>query len=343
MGVLLADASRVAADALSALGANLQAGGSGAELDELLYRFLSARNATAAPLHYGGFTGALMQPTKSKIGRAICGAFDGGIGFLRQHFVPALPAMPLCGFPGHLCFSVNSEVCHGTPRSTPKLQMGDLVKLDVAVKLEGVIGDTCATFIVGGEDASDPESLRLANVAREALFLGIITAGANRTLGDIGHAVQTHIEKEGFTVVTAFGGHGVGRQFHEPPHVNHVGKPGEGHRLTLGQVLTIEPIVAAGSELITILGDGWTAVTRDGKHAAQWEHTVVIENEEGPARVLTARVGETLPERIANRTERDRIFQRYSPSFATLLSESTERLLYAWPSLFNGSHSAVSN
>lgn len=324
----IASASRLAAEAITVLQADLRPGVTGLDLDRRLDILLAANNATAATLHYGGFTGALLQPSTSARGNAVCGIFDGVVGLTRL-VVPSLPSLPLCGFPGRLCISVNSDVCHGIPRREP-FNSGDLVKLDVAVNLNGYFGDTCATYVVG--DIAAPSARRISEVTREALFLSILAAGMpNATLGDIGYASQAHAEFEGFRIVKEYSGHGVGRNFHEPPNVLHVGLPGKGHRLIENQVITLEPILAEGSESVTILSDGWTVTTRDGQLSAQWEHTVVVSL--GVAVVLTARQGETLPQRIfSSKVDRERLLNaRYEAGFAAQLDASAERFARSWP------------
>merc|ERR1719282_1355095 len=172
---------------------HLRPGISVAEIDGYVRDFLATRNASAAPLHYGGISGGLFKPATSKFGRVICSTFDGAVGVIRRWLVPWFPACPFCGFPGHACISVNAGVCHGVPTEY-RLQTGDVVKLDIAVEKDSFIGDTCATFLVGGKGS--PQVLRLIRVTHEALFLGILAAKVNGTVGDIGHAVQAHAEAE---------------------------------------------------------------------------------------------------------------------------------------------------
>lgn len=331
----IAKASFVTAEAIATLGREVREGRTTAELDMLLRDFLAQQNATAESLHYGGFLGGFLQPMFSPVGRAICGAFDGAVGRARGLLMPGLPPLPLCGFPGHMCISVNSEVCHGVP-SKRVLRAGDVVKLDIAVRKDGAIGDSCATFIVESEasPAEESKGARLARVTRESLFLGIFAAGADgSTLGDVGYSIQQHAEAEGFGIVDSFSGHGVGERFHEPPRVLHQGKRGGRQRLLGGQVFTIEPMLTEGAPDTTVTGDGWTVVTRDGSLSAQWEHTVAIRDAASAAgvRVLTKRVDEALPLRLSNRTVRAALFaERYDSNFATLLEASAERLERDW-------------
>lgn len=176
------------------------------------------------------------------------------------------------GYPGHICVSVNEEVVHGIPGSR-KLRQGDIVKLDVAASLNGFFADSTMTYPVG---EVKPEVMRLLKVTEEALHRGIDKAQPGNRLSDISHAVQTHVEKNGFSIVRAFVGHGVGRSMHEAPQLPHFGPPHQGPLLRPGMVLAIEPQVNMGTPEIAILGDHWTAVTKDGKRSAHFEHTVAI-------------------------------------------------------------------
>lgn len=185
------------------------------------------------------------------------------------------------GFPAHICISVNNEVVHGIPGKR-KLREGDLVKFDVAARLRGYVADTAATVAVG---KPRPEAQRLMTVTEEALWQGIRQARPGNRLTDISHAIQTHVERHGMSVVRVFVGHGVGREMHEPPQVPHWGPPGKGPILRVGMCLAIEPQVNLGSAEVRILKDGWTAVTKDGSWSAHFEHTVAI-TLDGP-RVLT--------------------------------------------------------
>lgn len=324
----IAAAGRVAAEALASLEEQLRPGVTTLELDRHLVEFLGEHGATAEPLHYGGLTGGLLRPATSVYGRAICGCFDRAVGLIREWVVEGFPPMPLCGFPGHMCISVNEEVCHGVPSAHVVLKAGDLVKMDVAVRRGGVVGDTCATFAVGGDAAARPEGRQLMETAREALFLGILAVGAGRSLGDVGHAVEAHAKTQGFGVVTTFSGHGVGERFHEAPRVHHVGTAGSGTKLAVGQVFTVEPMLNLGSGLVRVKNDGWTVVSRDSSLSAQWEHTVAVTSD--GAEILTLRRGEELPARLANNTDRWRLLETSYPGereFIAMLDASAERLL----------------
>jgi methionyl aminopeptidase len=178
-------------------------------------------------------------------------------------------------YPKSICASVNHQVCHGVPNDRP-LRKGDIVNLDITTIKDGWHGDTSRMFIVGGENATSILARRLCAVTLECLWLGIDTVRPGSRLGDIGAAIQRHAEKNGFSVVREFCGHGIGRKFHEEPQVLHYGKPGTGVELEPGMTFTIEPMINSGKAAISELPDGWTIVTRDRSLSAQWEHTVVV-------------------------------------------------------------------
>ncbi|ACL65381.1 methionine aminopeptidase, type I [Anaeromyxobacter dehalogenans 2CP-1] len=186
------------------------------------------------------------------------------------------------GYPATLCISVNDEVIHGIPSPDHVLEEGDLVGLDFGAVLDGWYGDSARTVAVG---RTTPEGERLLAVTRAALARGIAAALPGRHTGDVGAAVQRHVEAAGFSVVRDFVGHGIGRRLHEPPQVPNFGTPGTGALLRAGMVIAIEPMVNAGGREVETLDDGWTAVTRDGSRSAHFEHTVAI-TENGPE-VLT--------------------------------------------------------
>jgi methionyl aminopeptidase len=187
-------------------------------------------------------------------------------------------APPADQFPGYICVSVNNQVVHGIPGPL-RIREGDLVKLDVAALYNGYVGDTTLTAVVGGKPT--PEQERLMRVAYEALMAGIAQARPGNRLSDIGHAIQTHVEANGLSVVKEFVGHGVGRSMHEAPQVSHWGPPGKGPRLRPGMVLAIEPQVNLGGPGVLMLEDGWTAITADDSLSAHYEHTVAV-TENGP-------------------------------------------------------------
>jgi methionyl aminopeptidase len=187
------------------------------------------------------------------------------------------------GYPATLCASVNEQVIHGIPSKTP-LKSGDIVSLDMGVKLNGYYGDSALTVAVG---AVNDDVARLLRVTQEALERGIVQVKVGGRISDIGHAIQQHVEKHGFSVVREFVGHGIGASLHEEPQIANYGEPGRGPRLAEGMTLAIEPMVNMGKPAVKVLADGWTAVTKDGSLSAHFEHTVAV-TKDGPL-VLTAR------------------------------------------------------
>ncbi len=177
------------------------------------------------------------------------------------------------GYPAALCVSVNSEVVHGIPSKKRVLERGDLVSLDLGVIYEGYYGDAAVSVVIG--DATE-EQQRLLDVTRGALEKGIEKARVKNRLSDISHAIQMHVEANGFSVVRQFVGHGIGKLLHEPPEIPNYGPPGQGPVLKPGMVLAIEPMVNAGGSEVKVLPDGWTAVTLDGSLSAHFEHSVVV-------------------------------------------------------------------
>jgi len=186
------------------------------------------------------------------------------------------------GYPYATCASVNDVIAHGFPNRTP-LKEGDIVTIDIVAEKDGWIGDSAWSYAVG--EVSE-EARKLMRVTKECLDLGIEKAVVGNRIGDVMHAVQTHAERNGFSVVRDLLGHGVGREMHEEPNYPHVGKPGKGFRLKEGMVLTIEPMINAGKAFMTVDADGWTARTADGSLSAQYEHTIAI-TADGPV-ILTA-------------------------------------------------------
>ncbi len=187
------------------------------------------------------------------------------------------------GFPATLCASINNEVVHGIP-SQRVLKEGDIIGLDLGAIVDGYYGDAAITVSVG---SVPDETERLIRVTKESLSLGIQQIETGKRLSDISHAIQEHVEKAGFSVVTDFVGHGIGRNLHEDPQIPNFGKPGQGLRLRPGMTLAIEPMVNMGSGAVKILEDNWTAVTQDGTLSAHFEHTVLVG--EGGAEILTER------------------------------------------------------
>ena len=193
----------------------------------------------------------------------------------------------LYGFPASVCASLNHEVVHGIPSPYRKLAEGDILSVDVGVKLDGWFADSAVTLPVGEVSEDDQ---RLLDVTQEALRRGIAEAVVGRRLGDIGHAVQSTAEAAGFTVVRDLVGHGIGREPHEDPQVPNYGQPGRGPRLEEGLVIAIEPMLNAGVPEVRTLPDRWTVVTADRRRSAHFEHTVAV-TAAGP-RILTARGGD---------------------------------------------------
>ncbi len=190
-------------------------------------------------------------------------------------------------FPKSICTSVNQVICHGIP-SDKKLKKGDSLNIDVTVNLNGYYGDTSKMYFVG---KAPSHAERLARVTQECLYKGIQVVRPGATIGDIGHAIQTHAKKNHVSVVREFCGHGIGKVFHGAPPVPHYGIKGEGHVLEVGQCFTIEPMINAGKPALKILGDKWTAVTKDRRLSAQWEHTILVTDD--GYEVMTLRVDES--------------------------------------------------
>ncbi|NKI71138.1 type I methionyl aminopeptidase [Collimonas pratensis] len=177
------------------------------------------------------------------------------------------------GFPKTVCISVNDVICHGIPSEQEVLKDGDIVNVDVAVIADGWFGDTSRMYFVG-----EPSALarRLVNTTYEAMRAGIRQVRPGATLGDVGHAIQSVAQREKFSIVREYCGHGIGQIYHEDLQVLHYGNPGEGLRLKPGMVFTIEPMLNAGKRETQELDDGWTVVTRDHSLSAQWEHMVAV-------------------------------------------------------------------
>ena len=187
------------------------------------------------------------------------------------------------GYPATICASVNEQVVHGIPSKRPLVE-GDIVSIDMGAKLDGFYGDSAVTVPVGTvtEDAT-----RLLSVTEASLYKGLEAVKAGARVSDIGAAVQAHVEAHGFSVVREFVGHGIGTKLHEEPQIPNYGPAGRGPRLSEGMVLAIEPMVNFGKPAVKVLGDGWTAVTKDGSLSAHFEHTVVVTG--NGCRILTNR------------------------------------------------------
>jgi methionyl aminopeptidase len=233
--------------------------------NRLVAQVLEALEAAVAP----GVTTADLDALAERMVR------DGGA-------VPAFKGYR--GFPATLCTSVNAEVVHGIPSPKRVLTDGDIVSIDIGVKLDGFFGDSAVTVPVGQVPDRTKE---LLVVTRESLERGISQVKIGGRVSDIGHAVQAWVEAHGFSVVREFVGHGIGEQLHEEPPIPNFGSPGRGAKLAEGMVLAIEPMVAMGRPEVRVLGDRWTAVTKDGSLAAHFEHTVAV-GANGPL-ILTAR------------------------------------------------------
>jgi len=238
---VMAQASRVVAEALEIVAKEVRAGMTTDELDRIAEEAIRARGAVPA---FKGYR----------------------------------------NYPKTLCASVNEQVVHGIP-SKRKLKTGDIIGLDLGAIVGGFYGDSAVTVPVGDVEE---RMARLIRVTEEALYLGIRQAVVGNRLTDISHAVQRHVEAAGYSVVTEFVGHGIGRQLHEEPQVPNYGKPGQGPRLQPGMVLAIEPMVNMGGSAVRVLEDRWTAVTADGSWSAHFEHTIAIQPT-GPAKVLSER------------------------------------------------------
>ncbi len=204
------------------------------------------------------------------------GVTTGEIDTILHEYIVGHGATPATlGYRGYTkssCTSINHVVCHGIP-SERALAEGDIINIDVTVILDGWHGDTSRMYVAG--NASTKARL-LMDVTYEAMMRGIAAVRPGATLGDVGHAIQAHVERHRFSVVRDFCGHGIGRTFHAPPNVLHFGRPGEGPVLRPGMFFTIEPMVNAGRPEVKILDDGWTAVTRDRSLSAQFEHMVGV-------------------------------------------------------------------
>ncbi len=201
----------------------------------------------------------------------------------------AIPApLNYHGFPKSICTSVNHQVCHGIP-GPRKLKDGDIINIDVTVLKDEYHGDTSKMFVIG-----KPSILadRLIKNTLECLYLGIQQVKPGARLGDIGAVIQEHAEKNRFSVVREYCGHGIGKIFHEPPNVVHYGKPGTGEEIRAGMIFTIEPMINAGKRFVKLLPDHWTVVTKDHSLSAQWEHTILVT--ESGYEVLTQRSDETI-------------------------------------------------
>lgn len=210
-----------------------------------------------------------------------------------KYIIDDLKAIPSTlnhyGFPACICTSINHVVCHGIP-SDKIIKTGDIINIDVTVKKDGYIGDTSKMFLIG---EVKPFAKKLVEVTQECLYKAIDIVRPGIRLGDIGSIIQEHAEKNRYSVVREFGGHGIGQTMWEEPDVMHFGKPNTGLELKAGMTFTIEPMINLGCKEIKTLGDGWTVVTKDHKLSAQWEHTILVTD--NGYEVLTLRPEEKLP------------------------------------------------
>jgi len=227
--------------------------------------------------------GQVVAKTHQEVKKAVKpGVTTGELDAIAEEFIHKCQAKPAFkgyhGFPGSICASINEEVVHGIPSRLRQVKCGDIISIDIGAILNGYVGDAAVTLPVG---EVDDEVRRLLEVARESLERGIEKALVNNRLTDISHAIQTHVEKNGYSVVRDFVGHGIGRNMHEEPQVPNFGAPGRGPRLKEGMTLAIEPMVNMGTHEVETLEDNWTVVTKDRKRSAHFEHTIAI-TEKGP-------------------------------------------------------------
>ena len=197
--------------------------------------------------------------------------------FVDAYITDTLQARPASkgqyGYEYVLNSSVNEVVCHGVPSVAKKLREGDIVNVDITLEKNGFIADSSKMYCIG---KVSPIAKKLVDTTYEAMWKGIETVKPGATLGDIGHVIQSHVEKEGFSVVRDYCGHGIGREMHEEPQVVHYGRKGTGMHLVPGMTFTIEPMINQGTYKTKQKKDGWTVVTRDKKLSAQWEHTILV-------------------------------------------------------------------
>ena len=238
----LREAGRLVAETFAVMQEYVVPGVSTGELDRIAEEYIRSHGATPIYKGYGAYART------------------------RDH--PARPA-----FPATVCVSVNDVICHGIPNSKQILRQGDILGLDIGVILNGWVGDSCVTLPVG---TLDEKNQRLVNTAKRVLELGIEQARPGKRLGDIGAAIQTYAEAQGFSVVREYTGHGVGRSLHEDPTVLHHGTANTGLKLRPGMVFTIEPMINAGRAETRLMPDQWTVRTADGSRSAQFEHTIAV-------------------------------------------------------------------
>jgi methionyl aminopeptidase len=244
---------------------------------------------SAAELEKMRTAGQLVGEVLTALSRAVApGVTTADLDAIAEKLIRGAGATPAFkgyhGYPATICASVNDEVIHGIPSGTRVLDEGDVISIDVGAELDGYFGDSAITCPVG---RVSEEAATLLRVTEESLYKAIDCVRPGARVSDIGHAVQQHVEGAGFSVVREFVGHGIGQQMHEEPQVPNYGEPGRGPRLSEGMVLAIEPMVNAGKPAVKVLSDGWTAVTRDHRLSAHFEHTVAVTAD--GAWILTAR------------------------------------------------------
>ena len=244
---------------------------------------------SAAELEKMRAAGRLVADVLTELGALVApGVTTAALDAVAEERIRAAGAIPAFkgyhGYPATICASINDEVIHGIPSGRRILNEGDIVSIDVGASLDGYYGDHAVTVAVG---PVSEEAAMLLRVTEESLYKAIERVRVGGRISDIGHAVQQHVEAYGLSVVREFVGHGIGQRMHEEPQVPNYGEPGRGPRLAEGMVLAIEPMVNAGKPAVKVLGDGWTAVTRDSSLSAHFEHTVAV-TADGPW-ILTAR------------------------------------------------------
>ena len=248
----LRDAGRLVAETYEVLREHVVPGVTTGELDRICEEFIVRRGARPA---YKGYNA--LPASRNR---------------------PARPA-----FPAAICVAINDVICHGFPSNTQQLLDGDIIGIDIGVIYNGWVGDACITFPVGKVDA---RSNRLLEATRQCLSLAIAQCYPGKHLGDIGAAIQRYADKQGFSVVYEYVGHGIGRLLHEEPSVMHTARPNTGLEIRPGMVFTIEPMINMGTAETRLMQDGWTVRTADGQRSAQFEHAIAI-TEQGPE-ILTA-------------------------------------------------------
>lgn len=193
--------------------------------------------------------------------------------FIRQDLQARPASLGQYDYPFCINTSINEVVCHGMPDAKAILKDGDIVNIDITLEKNGFIADSSKMYMIG---AVSPKARRLVEMTFEAMWVGIRQVKPGARLGDIGHAIQSHAQSNGYSVVREYCGHGIGREMHEDPQILHFGRPGTGLELREGMVFTVEPMLNQGSAKVRSLKDGWTVVTRDNSLSAQWEHTVAV-------------------------------------------------------------------